>query len=351
MALLLLTACKTQPNEYGSLNSAVITLETYGGFIPPEMARQELRIEYGKATYRVYASNGTLTNEIVKPISQEQFESIVNSFIDVDFFSFKDEYNPSTPVADAGTGKITFSVQGNQKTITIDPYYFDEDVPDTLNQLNEKLISMITFAQETSGEDAKKIAELWIKNSPTYKHDGSDLKLISQIELESFPVQHQLIYTFNSKTAGYGDRTGQITAQVITPHNIIVTVVSGRVTSAVIDGKWDEMSQSLIAPSEIEMAFDLMQCVDTPWAEWLRGTDIKFVKEPTESEIAVMYFGEKGIEIKNFRNETYNVVTCQACGVCWSGKRYFVTVSENDVDAMIRLGWKTKPDNPMIQSG
>ena len=347
LALLLLSACKTQPGEYGSLNSAVITLETYGGFVPSEMARQELRIEYGKVTYRVFASNGTLTNEIVKPLSQEQFESIVQEFIDADFFSLKDEYNPSTPVADAGTAKMTFSIQGKQKTIIIDPYYFDEAVPNSLKQINEQLISMITFAQETSGEDAKKIAEQWIINSPTYKHDGFDLALIGQTELEIFPVLHQLVYTFNSKPAGYGDRTGQITAQVITPHNITITVVSGKATSAVIDGKWDEISQSLIAPSEIEMAFDLMQCIDTPWAEWLKGTDIKFVKEPTESQIAIMYFGEKGIEVKNFRNQTYNIVTCQACGVCWSGKRYFVTVSENDVDAMIRLGWKTNPDTPV----
>ncbi len=51
---------------------------------------------------------------------------------------------------------------------------------------------------------------------------------------------------FDSQHAGYGNRMGQMMAQMITHHVALVTVESGRVTVAVMDGKWDMMKGQLI---------------------------------------------------------------------------------------------------------
>jgi hypothetical protein len=64
--------------------------------------------------------------------------------------------------------------------------------------------------------------------------------------LESFPVQYVVTINFESLHGGYGDRTGEILTQAITPHTIIVTVVDGQITSAIIDDVWDEINQETI---------------------------------------------------------------------------------------------------------
>jgi hypothetical protein len=64
----------------------------------------------------------------------------------------------------------------------------------------------------------------------------------------------QFVYRFDSTQAGYGDRTGQMLAQVITPHEAIITVEKGVVKSAVMDGKWDMLTQVMIDDIEIDLA-------------------------------------------------------------------------------------------------
>ncbi len=60
------------------------------------------------------------------------------------------------------------------------------------------------------------------------------------------PSCWEFTFEFDSRHAGYGDRTGQVLAQVITPHRAVVTVEEGEVTSAVMDGKWDMLRQEMI---------------------------------------------------------------------------------------------------------
>lgn len=42
--------------------------------------------------------------------------------------------------------------------------------------------------------------------------------------------------------AGYDDREGEMVAQVLTDHTIVVTVKDGEITKVVTDGVFDEMS-------------------------------------------------------------------------------------------------------------
>ena len=94
-------------------------------------------------------------------------------------------------------------------------------------------------------EAALQIAKHFIMNAPTYALDGIDgtLLLIQTTSLESWPVHYVVIISFESSHAGYGDRSGEMVAQVVTTHVATVKVVNGEVVQAVIDDAWDELEQ------------------------------------------------------------------------------------------------------------
>lgn len=96
--------------------------------------------------------------------------------------------------------------------------------------------------KQVSFEDSKKIAEDFAKNAPTYKFDGFNLKYESFLTAKC-PFCWRFTFSFTSRQAGYGDRTGQVLAQVVTPHEISVTVQEGKVISALTDDKYDELNQ------------------------------------------------------------------------------------------------------------
>jgi len=94
-------------------------------------------------------------------------------------------------------------------------------------------------------ENFQEIAERWVEEeSPTYLYDGSDLEYVGAVEREPSIFEHT--FTFTSSQAGYGNRSEEVAAQVITPHEIIVTVDDGEVVSAVTDGIYNEMTGEMI---------------------------------------------------------------------------------------------------------
>jgi hypothetical protein len=107
------------------------------------------------------------------------------------------------------------------------------------------LYSWHTQTEKFTGEGAVEVAVRFLRNGPTFKFDGihNSIAVVETWILESYPVQYVITITFESRHAGYGDRTGQALAQVITPHEMKITVVEGKVISAIIDDAWDELSQ------------------------------------------------------------------------------------------------------------
>lgn len=103
-------------------------------------------------------------------------------------------------------------------------------------------------ASISEDELAVDVALVFLKNGATFKFDGipETLSIGETLILESYPVQYVVTITFDSRHAGYGDRTGQILAQVITRHTARITVVKGEVVSATLDGVWDELNQEEI---------------------------------------------------------------------------------------------------------
>jgi len=98
---------------------------------------------------------------------------------------------------------------------------------------------------DTTDEDARMIAVEFLRASPTFAFDGIDesVDVLDIVAMESYPVQYAVRIAFECRHTGYGDRTGQVLAQVITPHVIRIVVSAGEVRSGVIDDQWDELNQ------------------------------------------------------------------------------------------------------------
>ncbi len=240
IAVAMIAACM-QVQEPDSSN-AVITYRFYGGFVMPTYAIQELVVTKDYATWTITGSDGNITERFKKNLTKEQFDGIVKVFVDNNFASYGDRYDEGQNyVTDVGFTDITFAANGKSKTVTT--YNVNDYMPSGLIRIREKLQETVEFTRTLDESQVKELAESWIRGAPTYTYDGSGLVFVNYIQQESYPVRHVLTYTFTSSHAGYGDRSGKVTAQVITEHTIIITIIDGRVDSAVIDGKWDEKGQ------------------------------------------------------------------------------------------------------------
>ncbi len=101
----------------------------------------------------------------------------------------------------------------------------------------------IAITEETS----RKVAEEFVRSSPTFVFDGipETLELVETLEPD-IENAWTFVFHFDSLHAGYGDRTGEAVAQVITPHEAHITVEDGEVISALMDEQWDMIQQEMV---------------------------------------------------------------------------------------------------------
>ena len=101
--------------------------------------------------------------------------------------------------------------------------------------------------RQMSQEGSLEIAQEFLRNSPTFVFDGigDTLRLVDTLRPRC-PCCWVFIFEFDSRHAGYGDRTGQMLAEVITPHQVSIAVEQLEITSAVMDNKWDMLRQEMI---------------------------------------------------------------------------------------------------------
>jgi hypothetical protein len=97
-------------------------------------------------------------------------------------------------------------------------------------------------------ETSEQIARDFAKNSPTFTFDGIE-DTFSLTGGRKAPGRYcwVFVFEFDSRQAGYGDRTGQVLAQVITPHQAVITLEQHRITAAVMDERWDMLQQKAVA--------------------------------------------------------------------------------------------------------
>ena len=104
-----------------------------------------------------------------------------------------------------------------------------------------------------SQEESQRVAEEFVKLEATFRFDGI-LETLKVTSTTSVANGWKYTLEFDSRHVGYGNRTGQILAQVITHHVAEVTVQSGRVTKAVMDNVWDMMKGRMLDNMEIDLA-------------------------------------------------------------------------------------------------
>ncbi|HBU27824.1 TPA: hypothetical protein DEB00_01775 [Candidatus Uhrbacteria bacterium] len=83
-------------------------------------------------------------------------------------------------------------------------------------------------------------ATTWVEtSSSTYLYDGSGLKLKEAVPGNCASCW-DIYLDFESSAAGFGDRSDQILAQVITPHTIRLRYLQGELIEAITDEVYDE---------------------------------------------------------------------------------------------------------------
>jgi hypothetical protein len=336
IAVVMIAAC-TQAPEPGPDN-IVIKYKSYGGFVMPTYAIQELVVTKNMSTLTVYSSDGNITERFEKNLTPEQFNSIVKVFTDNNFASYGDRYDEGqNHVTDVGFTDITFAANGKTKTVTT--YNVNDYMPSGLIAIREKLQETVEYTRALDESQIKDLAESWIREAPTHKYDGSGLALVDYVQQESFPVRHVLTYNFTSSHAGYGDRSDQVTAQVITNHTIKVTIIDGNVDSAIIDGVWDEMDQFMIG-SELGFSFQPMMCEKTPWQVWEENSGRVYIRAPTDEEIIKSYYiTVYSTEVRDVKKVQSGTMTCQACDICPETYKFELNVDANERYPLVDEGW------------
>jgi hypothetical protein len=332
----IVTACM-QVQEPDNSN-AVITYKFYGGFVMPAYAVQELVITKDSATFTVMAADGNITERFEKNLTREQYDAIVKVFLDNNFASFGNRYDEGQKyVTDVGFTDITFAANGKTKTVTT--YNVNDYMPAGLKTIREKLQETVDFTKTPDESQVKALAETWIRGAPTYTYDGSGLRFVNYARYESFPVRHVLTYTFTSSHAGYGNRSGQAAAPLITAHTIRITILDRTVDSAVIDGKWDEIGQFIIG-SELSLAYRPKMCEKTPWQVWEENSGRVYIRAPTDEEIIKHYYSSiYSTDVRDVKKIQLGTMSCQACDVCLETYRFGLTVNASEMQPLLDEGW------------
>ena len=117
----------------------------------------------------------------------------------------------------------------------------------TQNQFPQVNNSQSLYSEEAAREAAKEV----VLKSPTYQYDGYGLV---HKETVTYGCEGcwDFIFEFNSTHSGYGDRTGKVVAEVITPHTAVVRVRDGKIEGAVLDGEWDMIGQETVIQEQPE---------------------------------------------------------------------------------------------------
>jgi hypothetical protein len=109
------------------------------------------------------------------------------------------------------------------------------------------MVSSTTGLQASGPDGALDVANAYIMNEPTFKFDG--MKETLKVDVTGTfpdPEKYEVTVGFTSAHGGYGDRNGVMVTQALTPHCCVLMVESGQVSSAVMDGSYDMVTQKFL---------------------------------------------------------------------------------------------------------
>jgi len=132
-------------------------------------------------------------------------------------------------------------------------------------------VTELSAFKQMSKEESQRIAEEFVKNNPTFTFDGiEDTLELTDTWTARCPYCWVFVFEFDSANAGYGDRTGEALAKVITHHRAVIAVEQLEVTSAVMDEKWDMINQLMIEEAKPEGMMTVAELLENP----LYGTEV-----------------------------------------------------------------------------
>ncbi len=169
-------------------------------------------------------------------------------------------------------------------------------------------------AGEFTQKESLIVAEDYLKDSPTFAFDGREdtVVVVGNLTIRC-PYCWAFEFDFECSHAGYGDRTGQVIAQVITPHTACIAVHRGEVVQATMDEVWDMMEQKML-PVEgeanvevvaVEVGGSFVLSLDSNpttgyrWTVHFDGTLLELVA--AEFEPSSELLGAGGVETFEFR--------------------------------------------------
>jgi len=91
--------------------------------------------------------------------------------------------------------------------------------------------------------DKLAMAKQFVMDDATFQFDGMADTVTGSLDESTGTATVE----FTSRTAGYGDRSGMMVAEVLTPHKAVIRIADSQVVSAVMDDKWDMLTQKEIA--------------------------------------------------------------------------------------------------------
>ncbi len=231
------------------------SVQGIGGAVMEETPLQQMTEEMAR----------NVAEQFVKDSATYQFDGMEDTFQYVEVRDASGDYAWTFVFSfdSSGAGYGDRTGQAVAEVITPHTAVVTVDAMEVASALLDGKWDMQTREMVVTEEEARQLAEEFVRNSPTFVFDGIEetLELVETAGVATGTVSPEIdevspvegwafTFSFESRHAGYGDRTGQMLAQVITPHLAVVTVQVGEVTSAVMDGRWDMVKQEMIINEE-----------------------------------------------------------------------------------------------------
>ena len=168
---------------------------------------------------------------------------------------------------------------------------------------------------EEQRDKAIQEARRFILESPTFVFDGliDTLQVEFVSVMESFPVQYNIEARYTSAHAGFGNREGQLLAQVLTPHTVKLIISEGKVISAITDKDWDEINSQFIQrlsdlddlSMQIAPVHDFDSFIDALEKKGITAEVVEILKDSSFSvPTIVVSVNEENIQIYEFPSAT-----------------------------------------------
>ncbi len=106
--------------------------------------------------------------------------------------------------------------------------------------------------EEVEMAEAENVALSWLETeAPTYVFDGFEPEITSTTQADC-PNCYLVEIVFKTQAAGFGDRTEEMAAQVITEREIKILVEDNQVTEAITDGLYSEVKDQMLTTEEYD---------------------------------------------------------------------------------------------------